>query len=114
MYKAYQGQIYGEKLAQNNAAQEKRFQEYRCDPEVDLTEKCLIYNNRHIDKDKLLRGEIEYLSSLPREQLEDGYKRFKKNKKLKRKAPVFRKILLEAYSSALFPEEQEDMDFCKR
>ena len=111
MYKAYQGQIYGEHLVQNNAAQEKRFQGYRCDPEVDLTERCLIYNNRHLDKEKLLRGEIEYLSTLPREQLEDGYKRFKKNKKLKRKAPVFRKILLEAYNDVLFPEEQEDLDF---
>lgn len=110
MYKVYQGSLYGDKLVKNDDVHGMRYKEYRCDPDVDQTERCLIYNNRHLDKDKLLRGEIEYLSTLPREQLEDGYNRFKKNKKLKRKAPVFRKILLEAYNSVLFPENQIDSD----
>lgn len=111
MYKVSQGRLYGEYLVKNDDEHGLRYKGYRCDPEAEETDRCLIYNNRHIDKDKLLQGEIEYLLKLPKERLKIGYECIRKNRKLKKHAPVFRGILLEAYNSVLFPEEQEDMDF---
>lgn len=104
MYKSYQGQLYGDEFLLGDEIHEKRFQSYRCAPEVDQTEGCLIYNHQHIDKNKLLKGEVEYLSTLPRAQLKTGYDLLKKNKKLKKQAPVFQSILLKAYNSVLFKE----------
>ena len=110
MYKVSQGRLYGEYLVKNDDEHGIRYKSYRCDPEVEETDGCLIYNNRHIDKDKLLQGEIEYLSKLSKERLKVGYERVKKNRKLKKHAPVFQKILLEAYDCVLFPEKDCEDD----